>query len=172
MEECCLLENKYQVYKASHFEIQKMLKQQNKSDGEESDTQKINIREVFNRKVEEKSVGVPSPKKHEKYIAFKNNNKLLLQAEVGDDELMIMGSEVLNVDPITKQMMTDPIRIKQCGHTFERSSIMSLLKNRRHIKCPLPGCVQKHVTVNDLEENRELKLQLGRALQAKGANPI
>jgi hypothetical protein len=51
-----------------------------------------------------------------------------------DDELRITGVEVLTVDPITKQTMTDPVRIKQCGHTFERSSIMSLLKNRRNIK--------------------------------------
>jgi len=52
----------------------------------------------------------------------------------GDDELAITDNQVLTVDPITKQMMTDPVRIKQCGHTFERSSIMSLLKNRTHIK--------------------------------------
>jgi hypothetical protein len=32
-------------------------------------------------------------------------------------------------------------------------------------RCPLPGCLQRHVTVNDLEEHRELKLHLGRALQ-------
>jgi hypothetical protein len=52
----------------------------------------------------------------------------------GDDELAIVDADVLTVDPITKQTMTDPVRIKQCGHTFERKSIMSLLKNRRHIK--------------------------------------
>jgi hypothetical protein len=58
-----------------------------------------------------------------------------LTAEVhGDVELAIVDAEVLTVDPITKQTMTDPVRIKQCGHTFERKSITSLLKNRRRIK--------------------------------------
>jgi hypothetical protein len=69
------------------------------------------------------------------YCVPASNALLCLTAEVhGDDELAIVDAEVLTVDPITKQTMTDPVRIKQCGHTFERKSIMSLLKNRRHIK--------------------------------------
>jgi hypothetical protein len=46
MEECCLLENKYDIAKTSLSEVLKILKQQNKSGSEESDRHEINIREV------------------------------------------------------------------------------------------------------------------------------
>jgi hypothetical protein len=32
-------------------------------------------------------------------------------------------------------------------------------------RCPLPGCLQKFVRVIDLEEHRELKLQLDQAFK-------
>jgi hypothetical protein len=59
---------------------------------------------------------------------------LIAKVDDSDDELAVADSDMLTLDPITKQTMTDPVRIKQCGHTFERSSIVSLLKNKRHIR--------------------------------------
>lgn len=176
MNTCCILDNKHGIAKAALFNVKKILEGNEDSEAgnnEETDGHNPNVRELFNEEMKKRSARAPNPKKHEKYIDFKKNTEQLMQAEVsGDDELAIVDAETLTVDPITKQRMTDPVCIKQCGHTFEKSSIMSLLKNRHHIRCPLPGCLQKSIRATDLEEHRELKLQLDQALKASGTDRI
>ncbi|PNF31677.1 hypothetical protein B7P43_G15139 [Cryptotermes secundus] len=176
MGTCCFLDNKHGIAKASILNVQKILEENSGSgagNSEGTDGHNPNVRELFNEEMEKRSSRAPNPKKHEKYINFIKNTELLMKAEVsGDDELTLVDAETLTVDPITKQRMTDPVRIKQCGHTFEKRSIMSLLKKRPHIRCPLPGCVQKSIRATDLEEHHELKLQLDHALKASGTDRI
>jgi SUMO ligase MMS21 Smc5/6 complex component len=77
-----------------------------------------------------------------------------------DDACSIMSSSHISTrDPITKQPMTDPVKNKKCGHTYEKKSILELMLNSRgKVRCPCVGCGNKDaVREDDLEPDREMK---------------
>lgn len=56
----------------------------------------------------------------------------------------IIATETINtMDPITRQEMTDPVKNTLCGHTYDRASILQIIKKNPRTKCPMAGCANK-----------------------------
>jgi len=56
------------------------------------------------------------------------------ESEAGEDGLLVSEVQISSIDPISKMEMVDPCKSKNCGHTFEKSSILTLLKNKIEIR--------------------------------------
>lgn len=80
-----------------------------------------------------------------------------------EDEPQMTQVLVNTTDPITKLEMKDPVMSSKCKHSFERNSIMSLLKDKARVRCPTPGC--GWITASDIVPNLELK----RIIDERGA---
>ncbi|XP_069678610.1 uncharacterized protein [Periplaneta americana] len=109
------------------------------SDDDEAADKEINIQELYKKKMEERSSRRSNINNHSRYITFKNNiERILKQVDVDiDEDIAITESDVNTIDPITKRPIQDPVRIRLCGHVFDRMSIMSILKGKHNIRLGL-----------------------------------
>lgn len=57
--------------------------------------------------------------------------------------------------PISKCRMEDPVKSKNCGHSYDKTSILCYLSERRR-ECPISGC-QKYVSFDDLIIDFEMR---------------
>ncbi|KAK2722183.1 hypothetical protein QYM36_002664 [Artemia franciscana] len=98
-----------------------------------------------------------------KYSKFVEAVQSLSQANVAFGagiEAVITEAIVSTFDPITKQPMVDPVKGAKCGHTYERSSIIELIKRKpKGTRCPYVGCHEK-LTLRDLQDDEQMKLYL------------
>ncbi|XP_059476540.1 E3 SUMO-protein ligase NSE2-like [Neocloeon triangulifer] len=81
------------------------------------------------------------------------------QTEAGEDGLLVSEFQVSTVCPISRKKMTDPYKSKACKHTFDKESILALLKNKTNIRCPIGGCghlVGKEDLVIDYQMRRHI----------------
>ncbi|XP_064092434.1 E3 SUMO-protein ligase NSE2-like [Macrobrachium nipponense] len=64
--------------------------------------------------------------------------------DVGED-LVATEEEVNIIDPITKTRMTEPVRNKICGHVYEKSSVLQMIrqKKRKGFRCPAMACANR-----------------------------
>lgn len=61
------------------------------------------------------------------------------------------------IDPITKRKMEDPVKNTLCGHSYDRASILELIRRSKRTKCPIPGCANRNpVTEDNLIDDTEL----------------
>ena len=87
-----------------------------------------------------------------------------------DDEGELIATEVVStIDPITRKEMTDPVKNTLCGHTYERDSILQIIRKHPKTKCPNAGCPnsnpvnENHLIVNSdvlkliQKKNKKLK---------------
>ncbi|XP_060659863.1 E3 SUMO-protein ligase NSE2-like [Drosophila nasuta] len=64
-------------------------------------------------------------------------------------------------DPWTKGLMLNPVRNKNCGHHYDRDSVMAAIKDSLSVKCPIVGCVSNiFVQHNHLVSNEALKQRI------------
>ncbi|XP_024942717.1 E3 SUMO-protein ligase NSE2 isoform X2 [Cephus cinctus] len=78
----------------------------------------------------------------------------------GDEDIELMQGTVNVIDPITKKRMVDPMK-NTCGHSYERESIIALLKSNKKMKCPVPGCRNKNsIEFSQLQPDIVLKTYL------------
>jgi len=48
---------------------------------------------------------------------------------------LVSSNEQLNlIDPISKKIMTDPVRHTKCGHVYDRHSILMMMKSKKNLK--------------------------------------
>lgn len=69
---------------------------------------------------------------------YKSNVNYLIFLILGDNEndnedgdLIVTQQEVNLIDPISMKRMTDPVRNKICGHVYERSSVVKMIKQSK-----------------------------------------
>jgi len=76
-----------------------------------------------------------------------------------DDDLAITQSKLNTRCPYTGQEMVDPVKNTHCGHSYERSGILTLISHRgQRARCPVSGCAnEKALQESDLQTNDELK---------------
>lgn len=87
----------------------------------------------------------------------------------GDDEddLEVVRNQTDDVHalkcPVTGMLFKDPVRNKVCGHTYDRAGLMQLLNNRKST-CPIPGCSNNKLSLDQVEDDEEMKLKVKRYL--------
>ncbi len=79
--------------------------------------------------------------------------------------------------PLTMAFMEDPVRSKVCKHSFGRDAIYHYLRtsntqnrNRNGARCPVPGCINGSMTINELEEDPETKMRVRRHKKRESAS--
>ncbi|XP_063597078.1 E3 SUMO-protein ligase NSE2-like [Penaeus indicus] len=100
----------------------------------------------------------------------KNFRTLLQNEDSGDNEndnedgdLIVTQQEVNLFDPISMKRMTDPVRNKVCGHVYERSSVVNMIKQNRRkgFCCPNVGCENRErLKMEDLEDAMDIKREI------------
>eukprot|EP00698_Gefionella_okellyi_P024738 TRINITY_DN8813_c0_g1_i1.p1 TRINITY_DN8813_c0_g1~~TRINITY_DN8813_c0_g1_i1.p1 ORF type:complete len:239 (-),score=52.06 TRINITY_DN8813_c0_g1_i1:68-784(-) len=91
----------------------------------------------------------------------------------GDTDLVVEKQALNTVCPITRKEMKDPVRLKTCKHTFERTAIEQVIRVARGTaKCPQAGCANKKATMADLEPDKAVLRELKRkkAMAAAGVS--
>eukprot|EP00581_Thalassiosira_minuscula_P009391 CAMPEP_0183708166 /NCGR_PEP_ID=MMETSP0737-20130205/4552_1 /TAXON_ID=385413 /ORGANISM="Thalassiosira miniscula, Strain CCMP1093" /LENGTH=291 /DNA_ID=CAMNT_0025935983 /DNA_START=9 /DNA_END=884 /DNA_ORIENTATION=- len=82
-----------------------------------------------------------------------------------DDDLEIVqnGPDDANTlkCPITGMFFNNPVKNRVCGHTYDRAGLAQML-NARKYTCPIPGCANKSVTLDQVGEDEEMKLRVKR----------
>lgn len=87
-----------------------------------------------------------------------------------DEDLVIENNRNKDINvgsitcPLTKAIFREPVKSKQCGHTFEKAAIQQYLsakeRNQELCECPLPGCtniLNKDQMVRDVKMERTVK---------------
>lgn len=104
-----------------------------------------------------------------------------------DDEIAIAGQTISTRCPLTLQEFKTPLTSKLCPHSFEKSAIMSLIKEQRPttaargrqvrtewtptVQCPVPGC-QKVLGEADLRFDVVLVRKIKRAQRIQEAAEV
>lgn len=155
MLEYCDLDNNWKLEKKIVSEVEKSL-------AEECNINKIDemYANLRRNKID------ADPCKHEWYLTLEKKIKQWMLAADPDCDIVTAGSTQSLVDPFTKRQMTDPVKNNQCGHSYERVTILAVLQKKKQIRCPVVGCAYQGLfNANNLEDDRELLRQLRRQQQ-------
>eukprot|EP01130_Rhizamoeba_saxonica_P017572 TRINITY_DN8551_c0_g1_i2.p1 TRINITY_DN8551_c0_g1~~TRINITY_DN8551_c0_g1_i2.p1 ORF type:complete len:243 (-),score=64.41 TRINITY_DN8551_c0_g1_i2:44-724(-) len=95
-----------------------------------------------------------------------NHEGEALPEEFQDEELVVMtqtdDTDNFTFCPITREVMTDPVRNDPCGHAYSREAIMQHLRKSK--KCPIAAC-SSLVSKNSLSDDPVLATKIKRALR-------
>jgi len=100
-----------------------------------------------------------------------NNFRTHLQQESQDDEeeddddddLVATSTNINLIDPISKKIMTEPVRNKHCGHVYDRDSVVQMIAHtkRKGFRCPAMGCAHRQpIKESDLEDAMDVKREI------------
>jgi Zinc-finger of the MIZ type in Nse subunit len=90
-----------------------------------------------------------------------------------DDDIQFVptaGSKNMTLKcPITTMFMVEPMRNKVCGHSYGLQAIAGLIQSARGraLKCPVPGCTNANVTLEQLEKDIEAEYLIKRRRRAE-----
>ncbi|KAF2075921.1 hypothetical protein CYY_002769 [Polysphondylium violaceum] len=87
-----------------------------------------------------------------------------------EDEDLVIASQTFDINcPISKKILEDPVRSKDCNHVFSKVHIYALLsQNRGGMLCPVAGC-SKRVDASKLELSAEHVEMVKRELRRRKA---
>ena len=80
------------------------------------------------------------------------------------DELAVTGQTIQTIDPYSKREFVDPVKNIRCNHSYEKDTIMEVIRNHRDSRgprCYHMGC-NNRVQSEDLVPNEDLKRHLAR----------
>ncbi|KAK1133456.1 hypothetical protein K0M31_011263 [Melipona bicolor] len=107
----------------------------------------------------------------DKLIQFDKHVEALLDGVVEkendiDAELQLVGGYINVIDPISKRRIVDPVKNIICGHTYDRQSIIQILKVNKKTRCPVVGCKStEFVTLKHLRTDIVTKTYLEKNLE-------
>ncbi|KOX80070.1 E3 SUMO-protein ligase NSE2 [Melipona quadrifasciata] len=107
----------------------------------------------------------------DKLIQFDKHVEALLDGVVEkendvDAELQLVGGYINVIDPISKKRIVDPVKNIICGHTYDRQSIIQILKINKKTRCPVVGCKStEFVTLKHLRTDVVTKAYLEKNLK-------
>lgn len=121
--------------------------------------------EQFNKSIS--SMSNVNASKHPKVSEF--NRKLNIdegdsEDEDQEEEEQIFSQAMVSLNcPITKQRFKEPVT-SECGHTFEESAILQMLRQGQgaHCQCPFVGCTRL-ITKDALQPDIMMKRRLQRS---------
>ncbi|XP_058806147.1 E3 SUMO-protein ligase NSE2-like [Phymastichus coffea] len=59
---------------------------------------------------------------------------------LGDDDIEMTQEQVNIIDAFSKKRMTNPVKNMQCGHVYDRETVIDVLKMNKNTRCPVVGC--------------------------------
>lgn len=65
------------------------------------------------------------------YLVFKDNEDFIDKNMEQDDEIQATQEDINILDPFTKKEMINPVRHVPCGHVYEKTTILQLIKERK-----------------------------------------
>ncbi|XP_046827571.1 uncharacterized protein LOC124428040 isoform X2 [Vespa crabro] len=140
--------NQYNDSKITEKSIQKIIKDYEKA------VSKMNINVSTNERLLE------FDRQLEALLSDVNKNQDSEKSN-NDEELQLSGS-INIIDPISKMRIKDPMK-NICGHTYDRETIMALLKVNRKTRCPMVGCKNKeYIDIANLQTDVVMKAYLQR----------
>jgi hypothetical protein len=81
-----------------------------------------------------------------------------------DDEIQVMrpsGSQANSLKcPLTSMLLEEPVKSKNCGHTYSKQAILNHLRVRK--QCPVAGCNNHTLNESQLEPDQEKEMQVRR----------
>lgn len=82
-----------------------------------------------------------------------------------DDDLEIVNNQTDDHRslqcPITGMLFVNPVKNKVCHHVYDRAGLAQMLRAKKST-CPVPGCTNRGVTNDQVEEDEEMKLKVKR----------
>ncbi|XP_026482225.1 uncharacterized protein LOC113389403 [Ctenocephalides felis] len=106
------------------------------------------IKEVYDTSYNEALSKVSTPEKHVKYIQFQEVLKTSASRSLDFTQ------ESTALDPFTKKLIANPVKNKNCGHIYDRDSVMEILNIHSELRCPVVGCrVKTKFNVRNLMES-------------------
>lgn len=119
------------------------------------------ILQQFNQKVQTAAAEL----EQENFECYDNLKQIISEVQKiimkkNDDDIVEVFKSMNKIDPITQLPIVDPVKNKNCGHVYEKSSIYHLFKKNSVIKCPIPSCTETSVKKSDLKEDQYLKRML------------
>mmetsp|Transcript_41786 Transcript_41786/g.75215 ORF Transcript_41786/g.75215 Transcript_41786/m.75215 type:complete len:291 (-) Transcript_41786:331-1203(-) len=82
-----------------------------------------------------------------------------------EDDLEIVHNQTDDIRslkcPITGMLFVNPVKNKVCHHTYDRAGLDQMLTARKHT-CPVAGCANKSLALDQVEEDEEMKLKVKR----------
>jgi E3 SUMO-protein ligase NSE2 len=88
-----------------------------------------------------------------------------------DDDLEVLpptqeGAQASLKCPISTQLLEHPVRSTVCRHVYSRDQIRQQIQynasKRKACKCPVPGCANDNVTMDQLQEDKEMEYKVRR----------
>jgi hypothetical protein len=118
----------------------------------------VYCKEIRSRLGEKEQKKRPSSKKKGRHSADDDDD---------DDDLQIINeqsqaNEEKHVKcPITGMFFTEPLKSKNCGHTYSKAGIEQMLRARK-FRCPIPGCTNNYLSREQLEVDVEMEMRVER----------
>ncbi|KAE8599627.1 hypothetical protein XENTR_v10017264 [Xenopus tropicalis] len=122
-------------------------------------------------------------KKNGRFVQFKDQlremRKQMGEKEEGegafenvDEDIAVMPSQQNFTCPITQMKMTNPVKNKVCGHTYEKEAIERIIQDKHQRKkratCPIIGCDHSDMQLSDLGPDTLLKRAIDVQNKQKG----
>lgn len=116
------------------------------------------------------AANIPNQKETENYKEFSAKidniaqNALLQvapsQMNVLDDDIQVEEQNPLEmIDPLTKQLIKNPVRNIFCNHVYEETSIQDAIKLK--VRCPYMGCSNKQIiAITHVKADEQLRMQI------------
>lgn len=104
-------------------------------------------------------IGKRKTRAHDRLKKF-NAQYFKKRVSEGDEDLLITQNTISTIDPISKVRMVDPVKNKNCGHHYEKSVVLQMIKRNPSMRCPFIGCTVTVIKAKDLVPDDELKRYL------------
>ena len=93
-----------------------------------------------------------------------------------DDDIEVMGngrgaeSQAASLMcPVICKLLENPMKNKVCGHIYSLAGLKHLLRNSRRCACPVAGCQNNNVTMEQVEEDVETQFKIRREKRRQDA---
>lgn len=136
--------------------------------GEEKESSTIDYETILQTKIELEKHAVArnsiAIKDEQMMRKVRHNLKEKDMSNNDDDEIEVEATQG-NAEselkcPLTAMMFTDPFKNKVCHHVYEKQAIVNHLRMKRD--CPVMGCRNRQVTLQQLEPDEEMKIRVRR----------
>ena len=127
-----------------------------------SDVDSKQIVKDYKRLLTEELKKVGDPQDNRRYKEFL---QIIQEKDPNASDIMTVSESLNFIDPISKKPIVDPVKNKNCGHSYEKSTILELISKNPNLRCPMVGCRITSIKKSDLVDDPEFKRQIEKQQQ-------